>query len=105
MRCGGPRRRHRSARSVPGLGMSLPSGARLAAPFGAAKRPTLLRRQQPDVTELHRVAVVLQHDRPGLARVGLHAGPGELHRLLVALLVLADQPDVILYLHAILKNG
>src|SRR5207253_1615661 len=44
------------------------------------------------------------HDRAGLARVSLHPGPGELYRLLLAFLVLADQADVVLDLDAVLVD-
>src|SRR5690242_15617255 len=64
-----------------------------------------LRGQQPDVAELHRVAVVLQQDRAGLARVAAQAGPRVGHDLVLALLVLAHQPRVVLDLDAVLVDG
>src|SRR5262245_54672705 len=77
-----------------------PGAARLAAPTNRPSAPAgvtllLLERQQPDVAELHRVAVVLKQDRPRRTRVAAHPRPGVVHRDL----------DVVVDLDAVLMDG
>src|ERR1043166_7878113 len=52
-----------------------------------------LHRHQPDVAELHRVAVILKQDRPGRTRVARQARGGHVHDLFLAVLIPLGDAD------------